>query len=87
MQNTRYTVEHLAAEHHFLGWSAEEVLRQHPDLRPAEVYAVLAYFHDHRPEILAAIEADERRADALRPVESLSRVELLKRRASDGAGV
>lgn len=87
VENTRYTVEHLAAEHHFLGWTAEEILRQHPDLRPAAVYAFLAYFHDHRPEILAAIETDQRRAEALPSVQSLSRDELLRRRAADGAGV
>ncbi len=31
---TRYKVLHLAAEHYHYGWSAEELLRQHPDLRP-----------------------------------------------------
>jgi uncharacterized protein (DUF433 family) len=38
---TRYKVLHLAAEHFHYGWSAEELLRQHPDLRPEEVYAAL----------------------------------------------
>ena len=44
---TRYTVLHLAAEHYHYGWTAEELLRQHPDLRPEEVYAALTYFYDH----------------------------------------
>ena len=61
MGTTRYTVAHLAAEHHFLGWTAEELLRQHSDLAPAEVYAALAYFHDHHDAILAAIDATGRR--------------------------
>ena len=34
---TRYKVIHLAAEHYHYGWSADELLRQHPDLRPEEV--------------------------------------------------
>lgn len=38
------------------GWSAEENLRQHPDLRPAEAYSALACFHDHHDTIVAAIE-------------------------------
>ena len=52
---TRYTVLHLATEHYHHGWSAEELLRQHPDLRPEEVYAALAYFYDHFEELVAAM--------------------------------
>jgi uncharacterized protein (DUF433 family) len=81
--SSRYTVEHLAAEHHFLGWTAEELLRQHPDLAPAEVYAALAYFHDHHEAVLAAIEATGKWADSQRPSRSVSRSELVKRRSSD----
>jgi len=81
IEGTRYTVEHIAAEQYFYGWSAEEILRQHPDLRPAEVYAALAYFHDHHDSILAAIEAVKSRAERHRGPESVSRDELLRRRA------
>ena len=45
--SSRYKVIHLAAEHYHYGWSAEELLRQHPDLKPEEVYAALTYFYDH----------------------------------------
>jgi len=34
--NTRYKVAHLAAEHYHYGWSAEELMRQHLDLRPEQ---------------------------------------------------
>ncbi len=34
IEGTRYKVIHLAGEHYHYGWSAEEILRQHPDLRP-----------------------------------------------------
>ena len=47
LDQTRYKVEHLAAEHYQYGWTAEELLRQHPELRPEQVYAALAYFYDH----------------------------------------
>lgn len=43
---TRYKVIQLAAEHFHHGWTAEELMRQHPDLRPEEVYAALMYFYD-----------------------------------------
>ena len=83
---TRYTVAHLAAEHHFLGWTAEELLRQHSDLAPAEVYAALAYFHDHHDAILAAIDATGQEVEAERPSPTVSRTELLDRRASRATG-
>src|SRR5438105_4137163 len=43
---TRYKVIHLAAEHYQHGWTAEELLRQHPDLHPEQVYAAVTYFYD-----------------------------------------
>jgi uncharacterized protein (DUF433 family) len=81
IEGTRYTVKHIAAEHYFYGWSAEEILRQHPDLRPAEVYAALAYFHDHHDTIVAAIESGTAQAERARSSEPFSRDELLRRRA------
>jgi uncharacterized protein (DUF433 family) len=80
ISGTRYTVDHLAAEQYFYGWSAEEILRQHPDLRPAEVYAALAYFHDHHDRMVAEIEAGRSRASQASGQQSLSRDELLQRR-------
>jgi uncharacterized protein (DUF433 family) len=82
ISGTRYTAEHIASEQYFFGWSAEEILRQHPDLRPAEVYAALAYFHDHHDAIVAAIEAGKEKAEQLRGVQPFSRDELLRRRAA-----
>ena len=81
IEGTRYTVKHIAAEQYFYGWSAEEILRQHPDLRPAEVYAALAYFHDHHDTIVAAIEAGKTQGERARGSEPFSRDELLRRRA------
>jgi len=52
IENTRYKVIHLAGEHFHYGWSAEEVLRQHPDLRPEQVYAALTYFYDHYESLI-----------------------------------
>jgi uncharacterized protein (DUF433 family) len=79
--SSRYKVLHLAGEHYHYGWTAEELLRQHPDLRPEEVYSALAYFYDHYDELVAKLTSAA--ADGREP--SLSRAELLRRRAAKGA--
>ena len=76
---TRYKVSHLAAEHYHYGWTAEELLRQHPDLRPEKVYAALTYFYDHYEELLSAFPSPMDNA-ACGPSQSVSRAELMKRR-------
>ena len=78
---TRYKVLHLADEHYHYGWTAEELLRQHPDLCPEEVYAALAFFYDHFDEFVAQMSAQVDELDALRPQPTLSRAELLRRRS------
>jgi uncharacterized protein (DUF433 family) len=85
VDQTRYKVIHLAGEHYHFGWSAEEILRQHPDLRPEQVYASLTYFYDHHEELVNAMldtAAATGREAALQPI---SRAELLKRRESRGS--
>jgi uncharacterized protein (DUF433 family) len=78
--NSRYKVLHLAGEHYHYGWSAEELLRQHPDLRPEEVYVALAYFYDHYTELRRLLGEAADQAAAQRLHEPLSRDELLQRR-------
>jgi len=79
---TRYKAVHLAAEHYHYGWSAEELLRQHPDLRPAEVYACLTDFYDHFAEIVDQMKGSGQAAEALRPATTPSRCGLLARQSS-----
>ena len=74
---TRYKVIHLASEHYHYGWSAEEIMRQHPDLRPEEVYAALTYFYDHYDELVQLMAAHEATVNTLRERQTLSRSELL----------
>ena len=78
---TRYKVNHLAAEHFHHGWTAEELLRQHPDLRPDEVYSGLTYFYDHRDAMVAQMKASFSALEADRATQPLSRDELLRRKA------
>jgi uncharacterized protein (DUF433 family) len=83
--DSRYTVRHLAAEHYQHGWTAEELLRQHPDLRPEEVYAALTYFYDHYDAIVAELRQSSAVVDALGVKPAVSRDELLRRRAVQGS--
>jgi uncharacterized protein (DUF433 family) len=42
------------------GWSVPELCRQYPYLTPAEAHMAMAYYYDHRQEIEAEIEEDDR---------------------------
>jgi uncharacterized protein (DUF433 family) len=58
---------------HKEGKTIDEIAEQYPDLIYAQIYAALAYYHDHKDEIEAELAADEgaderyecRRANAL----------------------
>lgn len=76
---------HLAGEHYHYGWSAEEILRQHPDLRPEQVYAVLTYFYDNYDRLLEQMRAFAEAVEIERLKEPLSRDQLLKRKFESGA--
>ena len=84
---TRMPLEVLIHSYVDWRWSAEKIVEQYDTLTLADVYAVLAFYHRHRPEVEAYIAAQEAKADALqreivasqRP--SPTRTELLQRRA------
>lgn len=59
----RIAVQHVAIWHERLGRSAEEIATEY-DLSLADVYAALAYYHDHREEINRSIREDEAFAEA-----------------------
>jgi uncharacterized protein (DUF433 family) len=80
IDKSRYDVLHLAAEHLHYGWSAEELLRQHADLRPEEVYAALTYFYDHYQSMVAKMKAVDERGEIRLNNQTLSREQLLRRR-------
>jgi len=85
IDGTRYSVLHLAAEHYQHGWTAEELLRQHPDLRPEQVYAALTYFYDHHARLVREMKDSASAAESNRPAPAVSREELLGRRAAAGS--
>jgi uncharacterized protein (DUF433 family) len=55
----RIKVQHIAIWHERMGMTPEEIVATHPGLDLAAVYAALAYYHGHRAEIDADIDADE----------------------------
>ena len=62
----RIRIAQIATDYLAYGWSAEEMIRQHPHLLQAEVHAALGYYYDHQPEIDAEIKADWQRAQSPR---------------------
>jgi uncharacterized protein (DUF433 family) len=81
IEGTRYEVVLLAGEHYHDGWSADEILRQHPDLRPEQVYASLTYFYDHHDEMVSQMQTTAEEVERKRSNQRLTRAELLKRRS------
>jgi uncharacterized protein (DUF433 family) len=55
----RIKVQHIAVWHERMGMTAEEIVATYPSLSLPAVYAALAYYHGHRAEIDADIQADE----------------------------
>ena len=58
IEGHRVRVQDVAIDYERLGLSPEEICREHPGLTLGQVHAALAYYYDHREEILAEIEAD-----------------------------
>ena len=57
----RIKVQHIAIAHDRGGLTPEEIVAQYDGITLADVYAALAYYHDHRAEI----DADIQRGDHL----------------------
>ena len=55
----RITVQNIAIWHERLGMSPEEIVYHHPSITIADVYAALAYYHDHMEEIRQQIKEGE----------------------------
>lgn len=54
----RIKVQHIAVWHERRGMSVEEIVATYPTLTLSQVYAALAYYHDHRSEIDEDIRDD-----------------------------
>jgi uncharacterized protein (DUF433 family) len=54
----RVRVAQIVMDYLAHGWSPDEMVRQHPYLRPAEAHAAMAYYFDHQDEIDQEIETE-----------------------------
>jgi len=83
ISGTRYKARFLAAEHFQHGWTAEELLRQHPDLRPEQVYSVLTWFYDNHAAVVAELTDSLERIGRLNDSSNPSRSDLSNRLARE----
>ncbi len=61
----RVKVSHLAVLHEDHGLTPAQIVEQIPTITLADVFAALAYYHDHRDAIRAEIAADEQFVEEL----------------------
>ena len=66
INGTRIRLQDVMIWHERLGRSAEEIVRDFPQLSLAQVYAALAYYYDHRTEIDAQLQEDEQTVEAMK---------------------
>jgi uncharacterized protein (DUF433 family) len=62
----RVRVAQIVMDYLAHGWSAEEMCRQHPYLRPAEAHTALAYYYDHQDEINDEIRKESEETELAR---------------------
>jgi uncharacterized protein (DUF433 family) len=55
----RIRVQDIAVWHELMNLSPDEIVYHHPSITLADVYAALAYYHDHREVIRQDIRAGE----------------------------
>lgn len=55
----RIKVQDIVIWHEKMGMSPDEIVFQYPSITLSDIYAALAYYHDHLKEIREQIQADE----------------------------
>jgi len=56
----RIKVQDIVIWHERMGMSPDEIVYHYPSISLSDVYAALAYYHDHLQEIRQQIDEDER---------------------------
>jgi len=69
------------------GQSPDEIVTEFPHLTLADVYAALAYYHDHREEIDRQLSQSEQLANAMKAKQSATPPEEPKDADGDGDSV
>lgn len=61
----RIRVQDIVIWHERMGMSPDEIVSDYPSITLADVYAALAYYHDHLQEIRQHIAADQALVDEM----------------------
>lgn len=56
---TRIRVQDIVSDHERHGLSPEEIAREYPQLSLAQIFAALAFYHEHRDEMREQMKADD----------------------------
>jgi len=64
IDDTNTKVVEVVCDHLAFGWSPEEIHWQHPNLSLSQIYAALAYYHDHREVLDEEIRERRKAADS-----------------------
>jgi uncharacterized protein (DUF433 family) len=59
VSGTRIKVSELARRYEFVGQTPDDIVADLPHLTLAQVHAALAYYYDHRDEILAELRSED----------------------------
>ena len=62
---TGIKVKQLVSFHLAWGWTLEHIHESFPQLTLDQIYAALAYYHDHQAAIDAELDADQQEAEQL----------------------
>jgi uncharacterized protein (DUF433 family) len=73
----RIKVRHVAVWHDRMGMTPTEIAATYPTITLAQVHAALSYYYDHREEIRAAIEDEERFVEELKAKSPPSKLQQL----------
>jgi uncharacterized protein (DUF433 family) len=79
----RIRVQDIMVWHELQGLSADEIVAQFSQLSLADVYAALAYYHDHRDEIQRSMREDE---EFVKQLQAKTPSKLQEKLSGDDAG-
>jgi uncharacterized protein (DUF433 family) len=71
----RITVQDVVIWHERMGMNPGEIVATYPTITLADVYAALAYYHDHREEIQERMKADDKFVTEMRAKAPPSRLQ------------
>lgn len=66
IRGTRMKIQHIAIDSVTWKMTPEEIQEAYPHLSLAQIYAALAYYHDHKEQVDAEIAESVRYAEAMR---------------------